>query len=712
MTFSQPAGSDPSSQTGSSGGPREAFVGEILQRGGEELALTKVSTRFTTRLRSPEALAALRQTLQPMAVRAVAAGQLVEWQVEADQLERAIAQARQHPQVKFASHVYSLVDSPQTWLYLTDELTVQFIPDTPAATIETVLADLGLGLEKPLEGMAKTFVVRVTSAATENPIKLANRLMGQAAVLMAEPNVVVETESLYRPTDERYAQQWHLSHQGGQYLAAESHIQAEAAWEVTRGSRSVVIAVSDDGFDLNHPDLQGMGKIVGPIDLQDKDSVPLPVKQNENHGTAVAGLAIGEENGIGIVGAAPGCAFMPIRTTGFVDDASIEQLFDQAVRRGAAVISCSWSPATNYFPLTTRMTQAITRAATAGRQGKGCVVVFSAGNANRPVSGVINETQWPQNALSGPTRWLSGFAIHPDVIAVSATTSLGTKAAYSNWGEHIAVAAPSNNAPPSMALPRIGSVPTGPELRQYLPGRGMVTSDRTGGQGYSSSAYTSSFGGTSSSCPVVAGVAGLILSVNPNLTAQQVREILQTTADKLVDRDPDPQLGLRHGTYDGQGHSKWFGYGKVNAQAAVKEAQRRAWGDRRVTQVVTRDNQTAIAIPDHQPAGVDSPIAISDPGTVADVQVKVSLDHDFLGDISLTLIAPGGTRVLLQSRTLGRQTQLRQTYGLQTTPGLIRLLGQSAQGEWQLRVIDHAPTATGQLLAWELTLGLNNLSSG
>ncbi|NJM85357.1 MAG: hypothetical protein HC839_04130 [Leptolyngbyaceae cyanobacterium RM2_2_21] len=74
------------------------------------------------------------------------------------------------------------------------------------------------------------------------------------------------------------------------------------------------------------------------------------------------------------------------------------------------------------------------RAATEGRNGKGCVVVFSAGNANRPVSGTINETQWPQNALSGPTKWLSGFAIHPDVLAISASTSLGTKAAYEQLG--------------------------------------------------------------------------------------------------------------------------------------------------------------------------------------------------------------------------------------------------------------------------------------
>ncbi|MFQ4137112.1 S8 family serine peptidase [Nodosilinea sp. PGN35] len=689
------------------GGPRSDFLGEILQRGGEELLLEKVPDRFTTRLTAAGALVPLQQRLNPIAVRAVAGGQLVEWQMADTDLETALATARRDGAVRFASHVYRLADSPRTWVYLSDQLTVQFAPATPAPTVDSILGGVGVAIEQPLEGMANTFVVRVTPDALENPIKIANRLIALESVLTAEPNLAIETESLYRPTDERYAQQWHLFHNGGASLAAGSHISAEAAWDVTRGARSVVIAVTDDGFDLNHPDLQGIGKLVAPLDLQDKDALPLPAKQNENHGTAVAGLAIGEENAIGIVGVAPGCAFLPLRTTGFIDDGAIEQLFDEAVRRGAAVIVCSWSPAANYFPLTLRQTNALTRAATLGRNGKGCVIVFSAGNANRPVSGTVNETQWPQNALSGPTRWLSGFAIHPDVIAVSASTSLGTKAAYSNWGEHIAVAAPSNNAPPTMTLPQVGNVQTGPPLSQFPPGRGMVTSDRTQGAGYSSNDYTNTFGGTSSSCPVVAGVAGLMLSVNPNLTARQVREILQATADKIVDRTPDPQLGLQYGTYDANGHSRWFGYGKVNAAAAVREAQRRALAGRQLGRLVQQQNQTRQGIPDNQPGGVESSIAVAATGTVTDIQVEVSIEHQFLGDISLTLVAPNGATALLQGRTLGRQTELRAAYSLSTTPVLMRFIGQPAQGTWRLRTVDQAAGATGSLLSWGLLLGVD-----
>jgi subtilisin family serine protease len=686
--------------------PASSHLGRILQRGGEELWVEPVADRFTTQLQSSEAFAPLRHHLNPVGVRAVAGGQLIEWQLSPARLEPFLALVRQHPWVKFASHVYRLAESPQTWVYLNDQITVQFAPGTPVDRIEAQLADLGLVVDQRLPGMPVIVIARVTAAARENPIKLANRLVQDSHVRVAEPNVVVETSGLYRPVDDRYPQQWHLGHQGGAGLAPASHIHAEAAWNITRGSRSIVIAISDDGFDLGHPDLQGAGKLVAPIDLQDQDAVPLPLKQNENHGTAVAGLAIGEENGSGIVGVAPGCAFLPIRTTGFIDDVAIEQLFTEAMERGADVIACSWSPASNYFPLTLRQQHAITRAATAGRQGKGCVIVFSAGNANRPLQGTVDEVQWPDHVLSGPTQWLAGFAIHPDVIAVSASTSLGKKAAYSNWGEAIAVAAPSNNAPPTVTLGRVGTVATGPTLHQNLPGLGMVTSDRTAASGYSQDGYTNRFGGTSSACPVVAGVAGLMLSVNPNLTARDVRDILQTTADKIVDDAADPQLGLRYGTYDNRGHSRWFGYGKVNALRAVQAAQQRAFAGRRIQLVVQGDNSPSLEIPDGQAAGIDSAIAIDRTGVVQDLHIRVAIDHDFLGDLSLTLIAPSGHQVMIQSRTLGNQSSLRQTYTLANTPGLTWMIGQPARGNWRLQVIDHVPSATGRLLSWELTLGL------
>jgi subtilisin family serine protease len=677
----------------------------VLQRGGEELALEKMGDRFTVRPITGQSLDPLIQQVGATATQEISSVQLIELRVDPNRLEQAMQLARASRQIAFASHVYRLQNSPNTLIYLTDEVTVQFTAQVDSAAVEALATSLGLQTAQPLEGVPHAFIFHVTDQAQTNPIKLANQLMRRPDVLAAEPNVAIKTQLMYRPRDPDYPKQWYLNNNGGSDLAPGSHIFAEAAWDITRGTRSVVVAVADDGFDLNHPDFQGQGKIVAPKDLKDGSSLPLPRDPNENHGTACAGVAIAEENGVGIAGVAPGCSFMPIRTTGFLDDATVEQIFNWAMQQGAWVISCSWGPSLVYYSLSLRQKAVINRAATQGRNGKGCVITFAAGNANRPVNGTVNEQGWPGNVLQGPTAWLSGFAVHPDVIAVAASSSLNKKAAYSNWGANISVCAPSNNAPPGMWLQETGYTYTTPAINTALPGRGVYTTDRLGPAGYSPGSFTSDFGGTSSACPVIAGVAALVLSANPDLTAQDVKLILQETADKIVDNDPDPQFGFRRGTYDGNGHSQWFGYGKINAARAVQAAQQR----RTVapaSQRIQQQNTTVIDIPDFNPQGAVSVIQIPVAGTVRDLQVSVDIEHSFLSDLEITLIPPQGKGVLLQSRTLGRLTRLQRTYSLNDTPFLKTLLGSSASGQWQLQVIDAAPLNTGRLRSWQLSVGI------
>ena len=696
--------------------------GEILQRGGEELRIYKISDRLTFCLQptssSDELMSnKLREWIdrwRPKQARSISpqAGRdtkltkwLIEWQLPARRVDEALESLRNSPDVLYASHVYEMEASPGSYLYLANQVTAQFAAGLSVVQIEAISQPLGLIRSHSLSGKdaGNTHCFLVGPAARKNPLKLANELTRYPQVLLAEPNIIIDSAPLYRPTDSRYPEQWHLQHRGGQALAANSHVSAEKAWDITRGDRSITIAVTDDGFDLNHPDFQGIGKIVAPRDLKNKDGLPVPVLE-ENHGTAVAGVAIAEESGEGIVGIAPGCSFMPIQTTGFLDDESVEQIFDWAITQGADVISCSWSPAAAYFPLSRRINNAINKAATQGRNGKGCVVVFSAGNANRPLNGKVQESGWPRNLISGLTQWLSGFAIHPDVITVSACTSLNQKSAYSNWGRSISVAAPSNNAPPNMAL-SAGVFDTPPMIQQVLEGRAILTSDRTGYQGYTTDDYTG-FGGTSSACPLVAGIAGLILSANPDLTAREVKQILQTTTDQIIDKSPDPQLGQTYGTYDKDGHSLWFGYGKVNAYKAVKAAQDRALSDRALHQTIKATNRTTTDIPDNDPRGLLTVIDMSERGQLQDLKVFIQAEHEFLGDVSFTLISPAGDSVLIQSRTLGRQTRLQRTYSLVSTPAIRRLLKTEIRGRWQLQVIDHAAGHTGRLKQWELVFGI------
>lgn len=686
-------------------GVQTGSEGMILQRGGEELLLEKVSDRFTVRPTAEDLPVEMMQQIAVKSVVPVPSVQLHELVVEPDQLGQAMQLVRESAAIAFASHVYRVQDS-QTFVYLTDQITLQFAGELDESTGEAIAAEQGLQKVGLVEGIPNTFIFEVTKQATENPVKIANRLMRQAEVLTAEPNVVVKTQPLYRPVDPFYPKQWYLNHSGGNALVANSHIDAEKAWDITRGVRSVIVAVPDDAFDLNHPDFQGKGKIVAPRDLKDQSSVPLPKDPQENHGTACAGIAIAEENGEGIVGVAPGCAFMPIRTTGFLDDNAVEQIFNWAVTKGASVISCSWGSSAVYFPLSLRQRASLTRAATEGRNGKGCVIVFAAGNANRPVNGTVNEQNWANNVLRGLTSWLSGFAVHPDVITVSACTSLNKKAAYSNWGANISVAAPSNNGPPSIWLEEAGYVNTAPQIKEVLPGKGVFTSDRSDTGGYSPDSFTENFGGTSSACPVVAGVAALILSVNPELTAKEVKQILQETADKIVDSSPDPQLGFSKGTYDANGHSQWFGYGKVNALKAVQMAQRRQVPAQVASKQIQQQNSEPANIPDYDPQGVTSSISISDSGTIRDIQISLEIEHEFMSDVEVSLISPKGETILLQNRTLGRKTQLSATYTLQTTPTLRRLLNQSSNGRWQLLLVDHALLNAGKLKSWRLTLGI------
>jgi len=666
--------------------------GTYLWRGGQQIDIRLIPDHFTARLKprsAPEALA--QQTLSTHS-QTLRRQKLEEFSVDESALDDTMEQFRRSPDVEFASHVYGFEGDPSSRFYLTDQITVQFKPDVNDREIEELTGKRGLVFVKHVPGLPRTCVFRVTSQAKENPIKIANRLAESDKVLVSEPNIVVKARSQYVPSDTLFADQWHLHHAGGISLAAGSHIHATTAWDLERGQRSVVVAVADDSVDINHPDFQGEGKIVAPIDFADADFEPLPGTADDNHGTACAGVAVAEENGTGVVGVAPGCSLMPIRTSGWIDDDHIESLFAWIVDHGASVVSCSWSATDHFYALSLRQRNAIHRAATLGRDGRGCVIVFAAANDNRPLNGTVDEHGWPGNWHNGPIRWLNGFAAHEDVIAVSASTSLGKKAAYSNWGAEVSVCAPSNNAPPS----------TYPEVTTWLPGLGVVTTDRGGYSGYSPQDYTYTFGGTSSACPVVAGVAALVLSANPYLNAQEVREILQSTADKIEDTDPDPQLDQSLGTYDANGHSQWFGHGKVNAFAAVTEALARAGAAPQ--EWIRKVSTPALRIPDNREAGVSDSLRFAEPGNVLSLRVRVDITHTYIGDLRLTLTAPNGAATILHNRNGGSAHNIRRSFDLAILPNLSNLIGSPIAGNWTLHIQDLAPADTGTLNEWELEL--------
>lgn len=670
-----------------------------LLRGGEVLALDKVNNRFTL---CPAAGATLADVIKPLgnvAATPILLNSLIEVETEPDQLEALMQMARTAPTVGFASHVYHMRQSPGTLLYLTDQITLQFNEQVTSTQMQSLIAPLGLRILKLIAGVPKAFVFQVASAAV-NPLKLAQQLIQHPEILLAEPNVAVLRQDYYRPRESDYAKQWYLHHEGGEALTAGSHLFAEAAWNVTRGKRSVAVAVVDDGVDLNHPDFQSEGKIVAPVDLQDGGFLPLP-QNGDRHGTAVAQLAVADETGKGIVGVAPNCALMPIRIGKLLDDQVLEQICQWVVDKKADVVCCGWGIAAVYFPLSLRQRVALAQAATQGREGRGCPIIFAAGNANRPLDGVIEEQGWAHHFLQGATRWLNGLAIHPDVIAVGACTSQNQKSACSNWGQSLSIAAPGGHAAPILETQQTGVIATAPILASPQVGK-AIELDRSS----QTDEQPPAIGDTSAAAALVAGVVALMLSVNPDLTGLEVQQILAQSADKIVDREPDAQLGLRLGEYDANRHSNWFGYGKLNAVKAVQLAQRKVLPLPLPSRWLEYAQRHRLDIPDGDPRGVSSTIQVSEPGLIQDIEISVEIQHAFIGDLELFLIPPWGESIPLQSRALGRLTTLKTTYSLETTLWLKTVLNRPARGQWQLQIIDWVPESTGYLQKWQLNLGI------
>lgn len=682
--------------------------GLILQRGQAELLLHKLDDRLTVAFRDQDA--DLLEIVPGLMYRPVPLfGKdffMQEVIVPPEDLEELLANARRSEDILFASHVYQLAYSIDSFVYLTNQMTVQFAAEMSEDEQQKFGDRHHLQFLRPVLGLDKTFIYELTTETTVNPIKLANQLRALPGVDLAEANVILPQESLSvdLPSDPLFKDQWYLQPPDPDQPDLPQGIDAIGAWDYTKGDRSVVVAVMDDGIDLNHPEFQGEGKIVAPYDFRNQDHLPMPDYPQESHGTACAGLAVAEETGTGIIGVAPDCALMPLKTTGYLDDDSIESLFLWAVEHGADVISCSWNAAAVHFPLSLRQNAAIHYAATAGRDGKGCVIVFAAGNANRPLDGTIYERGWQNKLLYGPTDWLNGYATHPDAIAVSACTSQNQKAVYSNWGAEISVCAPSNNAPPVLWFAEHGYLPTAPEVQANLVGAGILSTDLMGELGYSDGHFTQDFGGTSAACPLVAGTAALILSINPMLSATEVKDILENTADKIIDSARDRQLGLQLGTYNDLGHSRWFGYGKVNAHRAVEAAANRFVDVEEPEFMVEQSNDLELEIPDGAEEGITSLVAFTEQGRIRDLAITVNIDHEYLGDIEIHLRSPNGKLFLLQNRSLGSQTKLQKTYTPINTPILKQLMNFDIMGEWTLWVLDLSPTDIGTLKSWSLQL--------
>lgn len=215
--------------------------------------------------------------------------------------------------------------------------------------------------------------------------------------------------------------------------------------------------------------------------------------------------------------------------------------------------------------------------------------------------------------------------------------------------------------------------------------------------GFGYSRFTGDFGGTSSATPTVAGVCGLVISRNGSLTGRQVREIIEKTASKDLVIASETPVNVP-GNFDGNGFSPWFGYGKVDAAAAVQRAAERAGQLARVEETA---QDVPIDIPD---AGspITSKIKITDRGNIEEMRIHIAVTHSYIGDLHIDLIAPDGVAATLYNQEGGSQRNLDHIFTAADVPALRALVGKSVSGEWTLRMVDLWFWDQGRLDSWTL----------
>jgi subtilisin family serine protease len=369
-----------------------------------------------------------------------------------------------------------------------------------------------------IDRKARYWKFRVAAQEEDAPLLLANELSEESIVKYAEPNALQAATFHQAPQDEpRFGNQWSLRNTGQNGGTAGADVDAIDAWGITTGSPDIGIVVHDSGVDINHPDLVDN---IGPgwdFDNNDNDAT----NDDGPHGTACAGVIAAAANGQGVTGIAPDCQIIPLRAAGAHSFEEWAETFDWAAQRGR-IISCSWSITPN-----NTLSEAIRDAV-----DNDVTVLCATGNDGTP--------------------FISYPASLAETIAVGASTNRDVRSNYSQFGDGIDIVAPSS----------------GGTLR-------VETTDVQGVNGYNKTSSpagdycnanaTDGFGGTSSATPLAAGIAGLMLSVNPDLTPAEVREILHATADKIDKPNAD---------YDANGWSSQYGFGRVNAAQAVQRARR------------------------------------------------------------------------------------------------------------------------------------------
>lgn len=533
-----------------------------------------------------------------------------------------------------------------------------------------VLASLSsLGLEPAREPSYAPGSFIVQTAGPRATLEALARLTAMPAVAHAGPLLLRKRSPALTPDDPLYAQQWHLKNTGQVGGKAGFDVNLTTVWDTWKG-QGIKIAIVDDGLDMLHPDLLPNMAASGHYDWNatPPDTDPSPVAASDNHGTRVAGLA-GARGGntLGISGAAPAASLVGYRLiSSLVSDADEAD----AMARDSATIQIknnSWggpdSPDEVYIP--GPLFQAAKQSATAGgRQGLGTLFVWSAGNGR---------DRGDQGNKDGYTN-----SIHD--LPVGALANDGTLSYYSETGAHVVMVAPSSG--------NTGNVVTTDRRGLFGSNPGFGTSDLADGD------YTRRFSGTSAAAPVASGVLALLLESKPTLGWRDVKEILLRSSTKVDAADAGwlSRTGGDDPALPPIKHHVSYGGGLINAQQAVALAAN--WTPLGPMVEESRSRTASLFIPDNNTTGLPLTFDFSDasPLRVENVSVRVDIDHDYRGDLEISLRSPTGVVSLLAAKEVrdggvdGYQDHVFTS---------VRHWGDVAKGVWTLTIKDLAGADTG-----------------
>lgn len=321
--------------------------------------------------------------------------------------------------------------------------------------------------------------------------------LGSARFLAGPPNTRIARPQAAEPCygkpapDPGFASQWNLR---------KSY--ADAAWDISEGNPAISVAVLDDACDAAYDQIR--------TPLPAYDAYGAPAQPQAGHAAASAAvIAMQRNTGVGGVGVAPAASILFVRIARSAGplwcttDAAVADGIRHALAADADVLLLAYALAPS-----TLITAALRRAQTAGRKGRGCPIAAAAGNDDAPylVYPALLSARLPGLMAVGATNeWDQ---------RKSRTSRDGEPSWGSNYGSRLDVVAPGVHI--YTALPD----PTGRHTR-----------------------YTSTFAGTSAAAAHVAGLMALLLAIDPNLRAWEVKEIIRRTADDLGPRGRDAEYG-------------------------------------------------------------------------------------------------------------------------------------------------------------------------